>query len=197
MLYALLLVTAALLGAYLHKHLTAIKFDPKARPRFRHCPNCTHALELRDFEGKQKLACPRCSFVHWNNPVVVGVALIPSQDGEGIVLVKRGVAPRKGFWCLPGGFAEPNEHPEETATRESGEEVALDIEIDRLLAVHAAPGANQVLVFYLAKPTAQTPACGSDAEEARFFRLDQLPEDEIAFSTHKSVILQWKAARKG
>jgi len=190
----LLLVAAGVLGAYLHKRATAVKFDPKARPEFRHCPNCTHKLELRDFEGKMKFACPRCSFVHWNNPVVVGVALIPSEDGDSIVLVKRGIAPKKGMWCLPGGFAEPNEHPTETATRESEEEVAINIEIDRLLAVHNAPGANQVLVFYLAKPTAQTPEKGSDAEETRFFRLDQLPENDIAFATHKEVIAAWKAA---
>lgn len=167
--------------------------DRKARPEYRFCPNCSSKLETRDFEGKPKLACPSCSFVYWNNPIVVGVALIPSEDGDSIVLTKRGLNPKKGFWCLPGGFGEPNEHPKETAARESEEEASLDIEIDRLLAVHAAPGANQVLIFYLAKPTAKIPVRGSDAEEARFFKLDALPED-IAFSTHLDVINEFKKA---
>ena len=167
--------------------------DPKARPEYRFCPSCSHKLEQRDFEGKAKLACPSCSFVYWNNPIVVGVTLVPSEDGDSVLLVKRGVAPKKGFWCLPGGFGEPNEHPKETAGRETGEEATLDVEIDRLLAVHAAPGSNQVLIFYLAKPTNVKPQPGSDALETRYFRLDDLPAD-IAFSTHLDVITEWKKA---
>lgn len=169
------------------------RIDPKARPEYRFCPSCAHKLEKRDFEGKLKLACPSCSFVYWNNPIVVGVTLVPSEDGDSVLLVKRGVAPKKGFWCLPGGFGEPNEHPKETAGRETGEEAMLDVEIDRLLAVHAATGSNQALIFYLAKPTNVAPQPGSDALETRYFRLDDLPAD-IAFSTHLEVINEWKKA---
>jgi ADP-ribose pyrophosphatase YjhB (NUDIX family) len=169
------------------------QIDLKARPEYRFCPNCSHKLETRDFEGKPKLACPRCTFVHWNNPIMVGVGLVPSEDGDSILLVKRGVAPKQGFWCLPGGFGEPHEHPKQTAGRETGEEAKLKVEIDRLLAVHGAPGANQALVFYLMKPTSVLPSPGSDALEARYFRLDELPEN-IAFSTHLEVINDWKRA---
>lgn len=164
-----------------------------ARVQYRFCPSCASTLKPRDFEGKLKLACPNCSFVYWNNPIVVGVALIPSLDGNSIVLVERGVEPKAGMYCLPGGFGETNEHPKDTAKRESGEEVTLDIEIDRLLAVHTAPGGNQVLLFYLAKPTDKVPLPGSDAKSCAFFRLDQLP-DNIAFTTHMEVIGAWKQA---
>ena len=161
------------------------------RVQYRFCPSCGTGLKQRDFEGHAKLACPSCSFVYWNNPIVVGVALIPSLDGKSIVLVERGLDPKKGFYCLPGGFGETSEHPRDTAKREAGEEVSLDVEIDRLLAVHTAPGGNQVLLFYLTKPTDKNPVRGSDAKSAAFFPLDQLP-DNIAFSTHMEVIAAWK-----
>jgi 8-oxo-dGTP diphosphatase len=163
------------------------------RLQYRFCPNCATRLLERDFEGHTKLACPSCAFVFWNNPIVVGVALIPSEDGASIVMVERGVEPKKGMWCLPGGFAEPFEHPEQTAKREAGEEVKLEIVIDRLLAIRTAPGGNQVLVFYLAKPTSKLPTRGSDATKAQFVRLDALP-DNIAFTTHIEVIEAWKQA---
>jgi 8-oxo-dGTP diphosphatase len=179
---------AAFFGASLlkSKHATG-------RLQYRFCPNCASKLVERDFEGHAKLACPSCSFVFWNNPIVVGVALIPSEDGNSIVMVERDVEPKAGFYCLPGCFAEPLEHPEQTAKREAGEEVGLDIEIDRLLAIRTAPGGNQVLVFYLAKPSKQLPVKGSDARSAAFIRLDQLPNN-IAFTTHIEVIDAWKQA---
>ncbi len=160
---------------------------------YRFCPNCSERLEKRMIEDREKLACPSCSFVFWNNPIMVGVALIPfGPDGkDGIVLVKRKYNPRKGKWALPGGFGEPNEHPEGTSKRESGEEVCLDIEIAYLLMVDSPPDANQTIVFYIAKPVTTLPAPGSEAEEARVFKLDELPE-EIAFSTHAKAIALWK-----
>ncbi|MBX9671445.1 MAG: NUDIX hydrolase, partial [Candidatus Obscuribacterales bacterium] len=159
---------------------TAMLFNPSAKksqpapgkPEFRFCPNCANALEKRDFEGKDKLACPSCSFVHWNNPIVVGVALVPTLDGRGLVLVQRGLPPKVDSWCLPAGFGEPFEDPADTARRETGEEATLDVEIERLLAVRKAPGGNQVLIFYLAKPTDVTPQKGSDAKDAKVFSFD-------------------------
>ncbi len=186
-----LALTIALSGVLFYgASLVKSKFRT-GRLQYRFCPNCSSSLHERDFEGHMKLACPSCSFVYWNNPIVVGVALIPSMDGKSIVLVERGVEPKAGMYCLPGGFGEPFEHPKVTAKREAGEEVKLDIEIDRLLAIHTAPGGNQVLVFYLAKPTAQLPSPGSDAKSCAFFPLDQLP-DNIAFTTHIEVISAWK-----
>lgn len=169
---------------------------PPSKPEFRFCPNCATKLEMRDFEGHEKLACPACTFVYWNNPIVVGVALVPTVDGKGIVMVQRGLPPKVDSWCLPAGFGEPFEDPAHTARRETKEEATLDIEIERLLAVHKAPGGNQVLIFYLAKPTDATPQKGSDAKDARIFPLDALPDD-IAFSTHLEVIQAYASSRTG
>lgn len=158
---------------------------------FRFCPNCSAQLEKREFEGQLKSACPRCAYVHWNNPITVGVMVIPYGD-DGVVLVKRGLNPRKGYWALPAGFGDPCEAVADTAQRESLEEATLDVEIDRLLAVtDAAPHVNQVLIFYLAKPVTELPKPGSDATEAKVFKFDELPE--LAFPDHEKVLQAWIA----
>lgn len=171
--------------------LSPVRQAPAGPPQYRYCPNCAHPLEKRLFEDIEKLACPECSFVYWNNPIVVGVAIIPS--GDGVVLVKRKFEPRAGMWALPAGFGEPRELPSDTAIRESAEEANVDIEIDRLLAVEGSTERNHALVFYLAKPIDKEPSPGSDALEAKVFALDELPE--LAFSSHQKVLRAWIESR--
>lgn len=158
---------------------------------WRYCPICSSNLELRAVDGSRRLACTSCDFVHWNNPITVGVMVVPS--GDGIILVKRGNPPQKGMWALPGGFGDPHECPNKTAVREALEEIGLEVEIDRLLGVMGTPDCNQTLVFYLAKPVNQDPTAGSDALDARVFPLNALPE--IAFDTHAQIIRDWVEKR--
>lgn len=160
------------------------------RPQYRHCPSCRSKLEMRLIDNeKERLACTHCQFVFWNNPLPVSVAVVPHKDG--IVLVKRGVEPRKGTWALPAGFMEAGETPEQGACREAKEEANIDIEIDYPLFSFAPPKAAQVLLFHVAKEIDQTPQPGSDALEARVFPLDALPE-EIAFTSHAEAIQRWR-----
>ncbi|MGD9683667.1 MAG: NUDIX domain-containing protein [Candidatus Obscuribacterales bacterium] len=168
------------------------KAPPAGPPQYRYCPSCAHPLAKRMFEEVEKLACPSCSFVYWDNPIVVGVAIIPS--GDGVVLVKRKFEPRAGMWALPAGFGEPRELPSDTAIRESAEEANVDIEIDRLLAVEGSTERNHALVFYLARPIDKEPSPGSDALEAKVFALDELPE--LAFSSHRKVLQDWIESRR-
>lgn len=161
-------------------------------PQFRHCPHCTSKLEEREIDEKKRLACTYCTYVYWNNPLPVAASIVPHKSG-GIVLVKRGVEPRKGKWCLPAGFMETGETPEQGARREAGEEATIDIEIERLIYTFAPPQLPQVLMFFVAREIDQTPAPGSDALEARVFQLDELPED-MAFSSHVEAIKCWRAS---
>lgn len=163
-----------------------------ARPQFKHCPSCRSPLAEREIDEKVRLACTHCTFVYWNNPLPVAAAIVPHKSG-GIVMVKRGVEPRKGSWCLPAGFMEVGETPEQGAARESGEEAKIAIEVERLIYTFAPPKTPQVLLFFVAKEIDQTPTPGSDATEARVFQLDELPED-IAFSSHVEAINRWRAS---
>ena len=167
--------------------LVAIKAHPGSLTH-RFCPNCRTRLVKKNFDGFFKSACPQCAYVHWNNPITVGVMVVPHGE-DGVVLVKRKYNPKAGEWALPGGFGETNECPDKTAVRETAEEANLHVEIDRLLGVIGTSDCNQTIVFYLAKPTYHQPSPGSDALEARVFKFDELPE--IAFPAHAHILEGW------
>lgn len=150
------------------------------------CPICGMPLKFVEIGGRQRFACTICEFVHWNNPRPVTASLVP-MDG-GLVLVKRNVEPFIGLWCLPGGFIEAAEHPDQSAIREVEEETGLTVAIDRLL-LASAPGSNinVVILFYLARAVSGTLRPGDDAGEVQVFKNHDLPSN-IAFDLHKKMI---------
>jgi ADP-ribose pyrophosphatase YjhB (NUDIX family) len=112
-----------------------------------------------------------------------------------VLLVKRSVEPKKGFWCLPGGFMELDETPEQAALRELKEETGLAGKIDMLLGVSANPSAlyhTVLMVGYLVKSYSGSLIAGDDAEDASYFHYNELPE--IAFESHASFIRMYYAA---
>lgn len=134
--------------------------------------------------------CRRCGWVYFKNPASASAVAIISS-GE-VVLVKRKVPPYPGKWCLPAGFQEYHESPEETAVREAKEETNLEI---RLLGLHrvffsnAHPGKNTVVHVYLAEPVSGTMKAGDDASDVKVFSLDRLPSG-IAFRSHIETLRQ-------
>jgi 8-oxo-dGTP diphosphatase len=124
--------------------------------------------------------------VHWDNPKPVTATLVPMNGG--LVLVKRKFEPYVDDWCLPGGFIEGYEHPEESAMREVLEETGLKIEIDRLLGAHSpGRGINVIILFYLAKVASGQLIPGDDASDVGAFSKEQLPPN-IAFELHRNLI---------
>jgi len=110
---------------------------------------------------------------------------------SGIDLVKRKFEPYVGDWCLPGGFMEAREEPEESAQREVFEETGLNVEIDRLLGAHSpGKGINVIILFYLAKPATGLMVAGDDASEVGSFSKDALPPN-VAFELHRRMIGQF------
>jgi len=156
------------------------------------CPLCAAPLERKDRAGRMRVCCSACDFVHWENPKLAAVVVVP-VDG-GIVLTKRCEPPAIGAWCLPGGFIEPMERPDTAAVREVLEETGLKVEIDRLLSARAVDGANIVVLYYAARPLSHvTLQPADDAEEARVFSLNDLPET-IAFPHDRLTIAEWFAS---
>ncbi len=153
------------------------------------CPLCASPLTTVEIGGRERVACPRCDFVHWDNPKPVTATLVPLDSG--LVLVKRKFEPFVDWWCLPGGFMEHSEDPEESAIREVLEETGLSIEIDRLLGAHSpGRGINVVILFYLARSASGRLVPGDDASEVRAFRRHELP-DNVAFELHRQMIEKW------
>lgn len=153
------------------------------------CPVCTTVLIVAELGGRDRLVCEVCEFVHWDNPKPVTATLVPMESG--IVLVKRKYEPYVGDWCLPGGFMEAREEPEESAQREVFEETGLNVEIDRLVGAHSpGKGINVIILFYLAKPATGLMVAGDDASEVASFTKDSLPAN-VAFELHRRMIEQF------
>jgi ADP-ribose pyrophosphatase YjhB (NUDIX family) len=167
---------------------------------FTYCPRCATPLISGEIAGLARRYCPDpgCGFVHYVNPLPVAVCLVRHEGG--IVLIRRGVPPRQGYWALPSGYIEGHETTEEAARRETREECGLEVVIDRLLGVSTfvapPPGPNALGLFYLARAVGGTLAPGDDTTDARIFPLTALPT-ELAFASHAQYIARLQEGAEG
>lgn len=165
----------------------------------KHCPTCGHGLETRVLNDLPRRVCPACGFTYWNNPLPVAGAAVIDQRGH-ILLVRRSVEPRKGYWNLPAGFFEWGESAEAATRREVREETGLEVEITAYLTSYGAghsfdPWHSVTYMFYYARQVGGMLAPGDDADEAAFFAPDRLPAD-IAFPSNLAALARWQADRQ-
>jgi 8-oxo-dGTP diphosphatase len=155
------------------------------------CPLCASTLKITEIGGRDRVVCIKCEFVHWDNPKPVTATLVPLESG--LVLVKRKFEPYVDDWCLPGGFIEARESPEESAIREVYEETGLTVEVDRLVGAYSpGRGINVVILFYLAKSVTGKMVPGDDASDVGLFRQQELPPN-VAFELHRKMIADFFA----
>lgn len=139
------------------------------------CPACAGTLVERKQEGVPRLVCPRCGRVQYENPKPAIGAII--LRGDQVLLCKRAREPLQGWWDLPGGFLEIDEHPEDAVARELREETGMRLEGARLLGVWTGRygEAHTLNLVYAARAEGE-PAAASDVAELRWFSLGKLPE---------------------
>ena len=127
----------------------------------------------------------------YENPIPATCLVVVNAKNQ-VLLVKRDIEPKKGQWCLPGGFIELGEAPEDGALRELSEETGLTGKIDRLLGVRAAPSAQYhsvLMVGYLVRQYKGEPIAGDDAADAQWFAQIGMPP--IAFNSHRHFVNQY------
>jgi len=130
-------------------------------------------------DDRERMVCPDCGFIDYENPKVVVGSVVLWQDR--ILLCRRAIPPRTGFWTLPAGYLETNETAAEGATREAREEACADIEIETVLAVYSIPRISQVQVIYRARLVSPDIAAGPESQEVGLFGWDEIPWDDLAF----------------
>lgn len=151
------------------------------------CTLCGTKLETKRIEDRNRVVCPACGWIAYENPLPSAAAFVKNPDQQ-VLLVKRGVEPGKGKWALPSGFIEIDETPERACLRELKEETGLDGKNLRLLGVYSQPSVmykNVLIIGYEVDATGALTA-GSDSLIARFFPPSELPE--IAFPSHRQMI---------
>ncbi len=144
------------------------------------CPHCAQALIRRWEGGRERLACPRCGFVLYRNPIPVALAF--SRDNGRVLLVRRAKHPLQGFWAPPAGYVEIDESVEDAAVRETREETGLAVELEGLRGVYSAPGLGILVVAYDARVVGGEPIPGDDVKDVGFFLPDELPQQPPAHS---------------
>ncbi|MBV8538264.1 MAG: NUDIX hydrolase [Alphaproteobacteria bacterium] len=130
-------------------------------------------------DDRERMSCPECGFIHYENPKVV-VGSVAHWDGR-ILLCRRAINPRKGFWTLPAGYLELNETVEAGAHREAWEEARARLALEGVLAVFNIPRLSQVQIIYRARLLSSDISAGPESQEVRLFTWDELPWSELAF----------------
>jgi len=146
-----------------------------------YCSNCGAPVTLRVPPGDQRPrhVCAACGTIHYDNPRLV-VGCVPEHDGQ-ILLCRRAIEPRLGYWTVPAGFMENGETLQQAAARESYEEALARVEIGSLLAVVHVLHARQVHVFFRATLPAAEFGSGVESLEVELFAPADIPWSDLAF----------------
>jgi len=159
----------------------------------RHCMHCGQRLTTAVPEGdsKRRLVCLDCGFVHYINPRPVAGTIPVREDGS-ILLVKRAIEPRVGYWVFPGGFMDMGETAEEAAARETLEEAELEVTNLQLIGVFTRTEPGVVVIVYEAEAVGEA-AVGEECSEVRWFAPAEIPWAELAFDSTEWALKAWVA----
>ena len=146
---------------------------------------------IPDGDTHERDVCATCGFVNYVNPKIVTGSIVRYEDK--ILLCRRAIEPRIGFWTLPAGFMELGETTEQAAMREAQEEANANIVIDRLLAIYTIPRIAQVQIMYLAHLETPVFSAGPESLEVMLADWAEIPWDELAFPSVRWALEQYRS----
>jgi ADP-ribose pyrophosphatase YjhB (NUDIX family) len=155
---------------------------------FKFCPLCGTSLRRGRIEGATRQFCPKCGWIHYENPLPVAVAAAINSRGQ-VLVVKRNLNPGINQWSLPGGFIEAKETSQEACLRELKEETGINGRIIKLAGVyiHKTRMYGSLLVIgYSVKALNGKISISSEVKEAKFLNREKLPR--IPFPSHQKIL---------
>ncbi len=165
--------------------------------KLNYCSNCgSEKLEDKVPEGDEfsRQVCSSCGVIHYQNPKMITGCLVVKDDK--VLLARRNIEPRKGLWNLPCGFLENNETVEQGAIRETWEECHAKVEVERLHCVYDLVGVHQVYLIFFAHMLLDGFGPTTESSEVAFFNIDDIPWDDIAFTSTTFALEKWIESRK-
>jgi ADP-ribose pyrophosphatase YjhB (NUDIX family) len=159
------------------------------------CANCGSPTTRRVPPGDSlpRYLCDACGIVHYQNPRLV-IGTLPEWEGR-VLLCRRAIEPRYGYWTLPAGFMENDETTGEAAARETLEEAGARVELAAPFSMISVPYVNQVHLFYRARLLDLDFKPGVESLEVALYDEAQVPWQEIAFRTVGATLKHWFADR--
>jgi len=140
-------------------------------------------------DNRERDICTHCGFIHYENPRMI-VGTLATWEGR-ILICRRAIEPRSGYWTLPAGFLEQGETARAGAERETLEEAGARVRTSTLLALYDLPHIAQIHLFYLAELLDPDLAPGLESSEARLVEPAEIPWRELAFPTIDWALTDW------
>ncbi|MCM5704962.1 NUDIX hydrolase [Larsenimonas salina] len=147
-----------------------------------YCSHCgaSVSFEVPSGDDRPRYLCHHCGTVHYQNPRIVA-GTIPVYEGK-VLLCRRAIEPRHGYWTLPAGYMENGETTEQAAWRETWEEAQADVKVGHLYTLIDLPHINQVYMIFRAEAGPDF-AAGPESLEVALFDEQDIPWDHLAFPT--------------
>ena len=149
-----------------------------------------------DGDTQERMVCRSCGHVAYENPKVIVGSVV--RVDERVLLCRRAIEPRLGFWTLPAGYLELGESIEAGARREAWEEARADITLDGILAIFSLPRIGQVQVIFRGRFAALPHyAPGPESMEVRLFDWSEIPRSDLAFQSVRWALDVWRRIGDG
>ena len=153
------------------------------------CKGPVHTVIPEGDEYPRKM-CMECGYIAYENPKVVCGAIC-TWEGK-ILICKRAIEPKKGFWTIPAGFLELNESTAQGAIREVREEACADIKVTGLIGIYEIPRISQIYVIHKAEMTGPKYSAGLESEDVMLSSYSDIPWQHLAFSSIHWGLEQFK-----
>jgi ADP-ribose pyrophosphatase YjhB (NUDIX family) len=164
----------------------------------KYCSQCGAEIVVRipDDDNRERHVCSSCDTVYYQNPKIVA-GCIPAWE-DSVLLCRRAIEPRHGYWTLPAGFMELGETSLEAAARETLEEANARVDIQDLYMVINLPHVDQVYMMFRSRLLDKDFHPGTESQEVGLFRQEEIPWDTLAFATIRETLrCYFEDRRKG
>ena len=162
----------------------------------KYCKDCGGACVyvVPPDDNRERATCTVCGTVHYENPLNV-VGTVPAWEDK-VLLCRRNIEPRHGFWTLPAGFMELGESVADGALRETVEEAGAHVEMQGLYTMLNVIRVGQVHLFYRARLLDTDFDPGPETIECGLFSESEIPWDDLAFRTVRETLVHYFADYK-
>ena len=154
-------------------------------------PNFVHRVPAGD--DRPRRVCEDCGFIDYDNPRIVVGSVAGWEDR--ILLCRRAIDPRKGYWTLPAGYLEHRETAAEGARREAWEEARARIEIDQLLGFYSIARLSQIQLIFRARLLSPEVEAGPETLELDLFTWERIPWPDLAFPSVRWALDHFRQSR--